>query len=62
MRYELLRILLVDDNHYMRVLLAEILEMMLEERMVMSVAVRLGRVLRAVMERHIRHAASPAWP
>ena len=25
MRYELLRILLVDDNHYMRVLLAEIL-------------------------------------
>ena len=25
MRYDLLRILLVDDNHYMRVLLAEIL-------------------------------------
>ena len=25
MRYELLKILLVDDNHYMRVLLAEIL-------------------------------------
>ena len=25
MRYDLLKILLVDDNHYMRVLLAEIL-------------------------------------